>query len=91
MAMGHHQTEEPHLVPGMAPMLTRVLAVGGDTSTLGDLVTNLRLRGYQGTIYALLCATATYVGAASASSIVGRLVDTLCCYVACTFNSYAAF
>ncbi|KAM0923885.1 hypothetical protein ACQ4PT_005288 [Festuca glaucescens] len=45
--MGHHQVEEPHLVPGMAPMLTRVLAVGGDTTRLGRLVRNLRLRGYQ--------------------------------------------
>ncbi|XP_071681016.1 two-component response regulator ORR22 [Lolium perenne] len=44
--MGHHQLENP-LVPGMAPTATRLLAVGGDTTKLGLLVTNLRLRGYQ--------------------------------------------
>jgi hypothetical protein len=48
--MGHHQLENP-LVPGMAPTATRLLAVGGDTTKLGLLVTNLRLRGYQGMHY----------------------------------------
>jgi hypothetical protein len=49
------EEEEDPLVPGMPPMLTRVLAVGGDTTRLDLLVTNLRHRGYQGTVLLLLC------------------------------------
>ena len=39
------------LVPGMLPMDTRVLAVGGDPARLHLIVTNLELRGYQGTYH----------------------------------------
>jgi hypothetical protein len=55
--MGHPLLEEPlvpledPLVPGLAPTATRLLAVGGDTTKLGHLATNLRLRGYQGMDY----------------------------------------
>jgi hypothetical protein len=51
--MGQHLLEEEDpLVPGMPPMLTQVLAVGGDPTRLDLLVSDdLRLRGYQGIYY----------------------------------------